>query len=82
MGCFQSRVYVYGRHTGERMNPQDLMAILNSKIKLHSEVLKEDATGLVRCSNCDKLIRNHEYTKGLIYAYRDIMGLVAYYDQP
>jgi len=64
------------------MNSQELIASLNQKLRIHQEVLQEDATGLVKCPKCDKLIRNHEYTKGLIYAYRDVMSLVAYHDQP
>jgi hypothetical protein len=64
------------------VNSQELIAALNRKVQLHQEVLKEDATGLVKCGECNKLIRNHEYTKGLIYAYRDIMSLVAYHDEP
>lgn len=64
------------------MNSQELIAALNQKLHMHSEVLKSDSTGMVKCPNCDKLIRNHEYTKGLIYAYRDVISLVAYHDEP
>jgi ribosomal protein L32 len=64
------------------VNSQELIAALNQKLHMHSEVLKSDSTGMVKCSNCDKLIRNHEYTKGLIYAYRDVISLVAYHDEP
>lgn len=64
------------------MNSQELISALNQKIKLHTEVIKNDGLGLTKCSSCSKLIKNHEYTNGLIYAYRDIISLVAYHDEP
>jgi len=64
------------------MNSQELISALHQKIHLHTDVLNSDAVGLARCPSCGKLIKNHEYTKGLIYAYRDIISLVAYHDEP
>ena len=64
------------------MNSQELISALNQKIKLHTEVIKNDGLGLTKCPSCGKLIKNHEYTNGLLYAYRDVISLVAYHDEP
>ena len=55
---------------------EKLLSAISRKIDLHMEVIKNNGTRIFKCPECKEEIHNDEYTKGMIYAYQDVTGLV------
>ena len=55
---------------------EKLLSAISRKIDLHKEVIKNNGTRIFKCPECKEEIYNDEYTKGMIYAYQDVTGLV------
>lgn len=55
------------------MSNDEIILMLSRKIKTFQQVLTDDGIAAVECKECKKQVKNYEYTKGMIYAFHNIM---------
>jgi hypothetical protein len=55
------------------MNSNEMIVMLSKKIKTFQQVIEDDGVAYIKCKLCKEDIRNYEYTKGMIYAFHNIM---------
>jgi len=55
------------------MSNDEIILMLSRKIKTFQQVLTDDGIATVECKGCKKQVKNYEYTKGMIYAFHNIM---------
>ena len=55
------------------MSNDEIIVMLSKKIKTFQQVIDDDGVAYIKCKLCKEDMRNYEYTKGMIYAFHNIM---------
>jgi hypothetical protein len=55
------------------MSNDEIIVMLSKKIKTFQQVIDDDDVAYIKCKLCKEDMRNYEYTKGMIYAFHNIM---------
>ena len=55
------------------MTNDKVILMLSKKIKVFQKVLDDSDVATVECKVCKKQVKNYEYTKGMIYAFHNMM---------